>query len=45
MYSVREGWVVSKDNISEKIMGVDLSHQQKNKKKNLINWNEDPKAR
>ena len=26
MYSVREGWVVSKDNISEKIMGVDVSH-------------------
>ena len=40
MYSVREGWVVSKDNISEKIMGVDVSHHNNDNGEGVINWNE-----
>ena len=40
MYSVREGWVVSKDNISEKIMGVDVSHHNNDNGEGVINWAE-----
>lgn len=40
MYSVREGWVVSKDNISEKIMGVDVSHHNNDNSEGVINWAE-----
>ena len=40
MYSVKEGWVVSKDNISEKIMGVDVSHHNNDNSEGVINWAE-----
>ena len=40
MYSVREGWVVSKDNISELIMGVDVSHENNDISEGVIIWAE-----
>lgn len=40
MYSIRDGRVISKDNISEKIMGVDVSHHNNDNGEGVINWAE-----
>lgn len=38
MYSVKDGIVVSKDNISEKIMGVDISHHNNDNGQGELDW-------